>query len=134
MKRHDTWPALLTTFIEERRALGFIWGANDCCLFAADWVRMATGQDFADGIRGRYFSALGAARVLKQYGGVVGLTERHAGLQRGTLTTAQRGDLLAHQMPGGLALGICLGAVGAYVGRDGIKFAPAADAAAVWKV
>jgi hypothetical protein len=37
-------------------------------------------------------------------------------------------------MPGGLALGICLGAVGAYVGRDGIKFAPAADAAAVWKV
>jgi hypothetical protein len=42
----------------------------------ADWIEEATGIDPARGWRGTYASALGAARVMKQAGGMVGHIDR----------------------------------------------------------
>lgn len=134
MKRADNWPTLLTRFIEERRAMPFAWGSNDCCLFAADWCRTVGGIDFAEGIRGTYSSALGAMRVLEKHGGVFGLAQKRAGLERVPKQMAQRGDIVAHEVPHGVALGICLGAVAAFVGRDGLTFAPIEAAVGVWRI
>ena len=59
MTRADNWRTLLADFIESRRERPFVWGQHDCCLFAADWVALATGQDPAETHRGKYDSVHG---------------------------------------------------------------------------
>src|ERR1700687_318805 len=68
MNRFDFWPKLLDDFIASRRDTPFAWGAHDCCLFACDAVLAMTGEDLAEEFRGKYDSALGAQRVLKEFG------------------------------------------------------------------
>jgi hypothetical protein len=68
--RRDNWPDLLSVYIEEKRSEPFAWGSNDCCLFAADWVQIATGHDIAAQWRGSYTTALGARRALDEGGGI----------------------------------------------------------------
>lgn len=134
MRRHDNWPTLLVAFIEERRHAPFEWGSNDCCLFAADWIRRACGVDFAEDLRGTYGSALSASRVLRTHGGVFDLAAVRAGLEQKPVALVQRGDLLGFEVPGGVALGICLGSVGALVGASGLEFPEINRACAAWKV
>ena len=134
MRRHDNWPTLLVAFIEERRHAPFAWGSNDCCLFAADWIRRACGVDFAGGLRGTYASALSAARVLRNQGGVFDLAALRAGLERKPVELVQRGDVVGFEVPGGVALGVCLGSVGAVVGATGLQFPEMNRACAAWKV
>ena len=134
MRRHDNWPALLAGFIEERRAMPFAWGSNDCCLFAADWVRRACGVDFAEDLRGTYFSALGASRVLAKFGGILSVAEERARMASAPLAKVQRGDLVAFSMQRGHALGICLGDVSALVGRAGLIFPRTESAYAGWRL
>ena len=133
MKRHDNWPALLAGFIEERRAMPFAWGSNDCCLFAADWVRRACGVDIAEQFRGKYFSAIGAHRFVAEAGGVENLIER-AGASRLPAMMARRGDLVSMDNGDGVALGVCLGHLSAFVGKNGLLFYSHANAQAIcWR-
>lgn len=46
-----------------------VWGVNDCCLFAADWVLGLTGIDPAARWRGTYRSEREAHRKIKAAGG-----------------------------------------------------------------
>ena len=134
MRRHDNWPTLLVAFIEERRHAPFAWGSNDCCLFAADWIRRACGVDFAEGLRGGYSSALGATRVLSRYGGVLEIAGTLAKLESIPTSTARRGDVVAFKMDGGHALGICIGDIAALVGKGGLVFPRIETAAAAWRL
>lgn len=59
----------LAAFLRAGGARPFAWGVQDCCLWAADWVLAATGRDPAAGWRGRYLTALGAARLVTRRGG-----------------------------------------------------------------
>lgn len=121
MTRDPNWPKLLTCFVEERRGVPFAWGGQDCCLFAADWVLLCTGEDPAAAYRGTYSSLLGAMRHIKAAGGV-----RQMPLQAGLTTIApamaRRGDLVAEVTPLGLALGVCLGRHHTFPGRTGLIF------------
>jgi hypothetical protein len=139
MTRHGKWPSLLTTFIEERRLMPFAWGRNDCCLFAADWVQICTGCDPAHELRGKYSTALGAARILRELGGVRGVIQRMGeplGLQRIKSVQDQRGDLVVADTGNGESIGICIGAHAAFVGEKGLLFAPFdfKKAAHCWRV
>jgi hypothetical protein len=60
-------------FLAEAAREPFQWGRSDCFLFAADWVRLRTGYDPASPWRGSYRTALGAARAMRQAGGVLEL-------------------------------------------------------------
>jgi len=120
MKAADI-PAELTRFIEERRNQPFEWGANDCCLFAADWVARATGRDPAARYRGTYSSGIGAQRIIDKAGGVLELA-RELGLEQTQIVLARRGDVIARDVGNGIGLGICLGNGAAFVGRDGLEF------------
>jgi hypothetical protein len=113
--------ALLTRFIEDRRRTPFAWGSNDCCLFAADWVLAATGRDIASDYRGRYSSALSALRFVKDGGGVEAMLER-AGGQSVHPSLARRGDVIARDVGSGTGLGVCIGALAAFVAEDGLRF------------
>lgn len=134
MRRHDNWPTLLAAFIEERRAMPFAWGSNDCCLFASDWIRRACGVDFAEDLRGRYSSAIGARRVLSRFGGVLEIAKSLAGLEQVPSATVRRGDVVAFEMQGGHALGICCGDIAALVGKQGLVFPRIENASAAWRL
>jgi hypothetical protein len=129
--RRDNWPDLLAAYIESKRSEPFAWGSNDCCLFAADWVQIATGHDIAAQWRGSYTTALGARRALDEGGGIEALVEQAGGIRIET-GLAQRGDLVAQESGNGVALGICLGVVAAFISSDGVHFFPIHEAS-IWR-
>ncbi len=55
--RRDGWERILYEFLDSRRMMPFEWGRNDCAMFAADWVMIATGHDPAAEWRGTYSDA-----------------------------------------------------------------------------
>ena len=99
----------------------FAWGSNDCCLFAADWVLAATGRDIAADYRGRYSTALPALRFVEVGGGVEAMIERAGGTPVHP-SLARRGDVIARDVGNGIGLGVCVGALAAFVGKDGLRF------------
>lgn len=127
MSRDHRWPELLTQFIEQRRRVPFAWGQNDCCLFAADWVHACTGHDPAQGLRGKYSTALGAARLLATHGGVRGIIRKFGeplGLTPIDGKFDQRGDLVIADTGKGESIGVSIGTHAAFVGANGLLFAP----------
>jgi hypothetical protein len=68
MKRVNDWPTQLANFLLEKRKQPFEWGSNDCCLFAADAIIAMGGKDVAEDVRGRYKTAIGARRIMKNLG------------------------------------------------------------------
>jgi hypothetical protein len=139
MKRVENWPTLLTAYIEERREVPFMWGRADCCLFAADWVRLATDLDPAADLRGKYDSALGARRIIKRRGGLAAMVARALtplGFREVALSLATRGDIIVRDSGDGDCAGVVLGKQSAFVGRDGLRFVQTnlqADARA-WRI
>lgn len=135
--RCSDWPAALARFIAEKSASRFDWERNNCAFFACDWVALCTGVDLAATYRDRVDSALSAARVLAEVGGIEAiLTTACArwGWPVIAVPFAGRGDLVAMDADGGPALGVCLGALSAFAGPDGIDYRPTLNARAAWRI
>jgi hypothetical protein len=131
--RRENWPDLLAKFIHGRRSEPFRWGFNDCCIFAADWVNVCTGTDYAEKWRGRYSTAIGARRFLDDAGGVEALVDS-LGLDRTQPQRAGRGDIVAQDAGRGITLGICLGVTTAFVAKSGLVFGSIENANSAWKI
>jgi hypothetical protein len=91
----------LPQFIESRLHTPFVWGSNDCALFAADAVLAATGVDIAEDFRGKYDSKLGAFRTIKEVTGgstiedaAAYCAEKHGLKECQFPLMAKRGDLV----------------------------------------
>lgn len=125
-------PERLQAFIESRRETPFAWGSHDCALFAADWVASATGTDPAQGLRGRYRTARGAARLIKREGGLEAIADSRLG-ERIEPKLAQRGDVVLLEGSHGPTLGVCLGVDAAAPGEDGLMLVPMHNALAAWR-
>lgn len=70
------------------------WGSHDCTLFAADWVRFATGVDPAAGWRGRYADASQCRALLGAAGGLeIVVTRAMAGMGFAEVAAALTGDV-----------------------------------------
>lgn len=69
MMRRQDWVVRLDAYLKARAGLPFVFGANDCCLFAAGAVEAMTGEDLATGFRGKYRTRHGAAQAMKKYAG-----------------------------------------------------------------
>ena len=137
MKRPQDWPSRLTVFLTEKRNQPFSWGSNDCCLFASDWISIITGKDHAADLRGTYDSALSAARVLSELGGVLGIASAVAereGWKEITAPFARRGDIVAEDAGHGPTLGVCAGAMSAFPGEHGLLFRPTSLCLKSWRV
>lgn len=133
--RVDDWPERLAAFVAARRDVPFKYGKADCGLTVADWVLDATGQDPAADLRGRYRSAAGAIRVVREAGGsdLVGLVTARLGQPMAPLM-AQRGDIV--EVPGedGPALGICIGGDLVAMRPAGLATIAMANAVRAWRV
>jgi len=131
MRRED-WPEVLHAEIEAARDKPFVWGACDCCLWAADVVKALTGMDYAAEFRGRYSTARGAVRALKRYGkGTLDAT-MDALLPRRPFP--MRGDVVMAIVDGQQALGICVDVRAAFKAPQGLTFLPLSEIAAAWAV
>ncbi len=127
------WPELLAAFVESRRDAPFSWGGNDCCLFAADAVQAMTGTDPAADVRGTYSTALAAAHLLDELGGVEAIAAARLGPEV-PVALAGRGDAVAIDAGQGMSLGIYIGAHVAVPAADGLAFLPVAQAARAWRI
>lgn len=135
--RQSNWPARLNAFIEQRRAMPFTWGKNDCCLFTCDWISLMTGIDPAKSLRKKYGDALGAQRILKRRGGV----EAVAACECGKLgwsevlpALAHRGDPVSVDTEHGAALGVSMGRHAAFPGPEGVAFVLMSKCRRAWRI
>lgn len=144
MKRLEDWPERLAAFVDERQAMPFEWGHNDCALFAADAVQAVTGVDLAERWRGRYSDEVTALEM--------GLHGASAHLAAGDVSgalrdmaslfldgevqpaLARRGDVLLVQHERGESLAVCVGTHAAAPGRRGAVFLPRSVWLACWRV
>jgi hypothetical protein len=84
----------LSRFLNKAAAKPFAWGVNDCLLWLADWILDQREIDPAYDFRGKYSTMLGAARIIRDAGGMQGLVDRRAslaGLRRAS--PGSRGDI-----------------------------------------
>lgn len=97
MIRFEDWHARLGAHIQAASGRPFVWGEHDCCVWACDGILAMTGVDPMTELRGRYLTALGAARALKAFagGGLDETAEHIASLLHAPeipVLTAGRGD------------------------------------------
>lgn len=130
------WETRLAAEVEAAARRPFAWGQHDCATWAADVVAALTGEPSpAEAWRGRYTTALGGARLMRRQG--------WASLEAGgrdllgaplpVALLAQRGDLVLGPEPD-TAFGICLGAVCAFIGPEGLRMVPLADCRMAWRI
>lgn len=108
LKRLPDWECRLSELVTQRLYEPFVWGVNDCALFAADCIEAMTGRDPAQSVRGLWGSQGEAVRVIARQGGLGGFVSL-LGFAEIPPLFAQRGDLVLHRRDGTDALAICLG-------------------------
>jgi len=131
VRDHDALLALLG----ERLNTPFAWASNDCCSFAFDCALAQTGHDAWADERGRYATAIGAARVIRRYGGVQSIAD--ARFARIAPSMAMRGDLaLVSSAAAGdaMSLAVVEGSTLVAVGVDGLVRLPRSAALAAWSI
>lgn len=132
MPRLPDWPDRLAAYIESRRHARFVWGAHDCCRFAAGAVEAITG-DCVAGPWAPCRSAIASMRALRAAGGIYEIPSA-CGFQRIPPALAGRGDIVATLTRRGPALGVCLGADAAFAGTERLVFLPTLSSSAAWRI
>ena len=134
MKRIELWPVLLMEFFAARSATPFAWGTNDCVTYAADAVRAITGDDPLADLRGSWSTELGARRAVTRAGGMpAALDSRFTRLPN--VLCAQRGDIgVLPEETGWHVVVVCMGALWACPGPDGVVTVSLEKAAMAWAV
>lgn len=133
--RKENWPTLLSDFIKLKMDQPFIWGQNDCCLFAADAVLELTGIDYAQNYRGIYQTEEAALQFVNDAGGMQAILDLNIGQdKRIYVTQAQRGDVVL--MHGCAAIVDDSGRRAAiYIKEKGLCLLPfLKDATAAWRI
>lgn len=106
--RHQDWQIRFEAFIAQRRDIPFVWGANDCALFAADCVCAITGEDPAPlGLRA-HRTKKQALRALERHGGLHSIATAALG-QPVPVSQANVGDVVLVKVGKRDALAICNG-------------------------
>lgn len=108
--RPDDWPERLAAFLESRGPEPFVWGSNDCALFAADWVLTLTGADPLGPLRGAWTDEASARDLMASLGGLDAAARSVLGEPLPTVLLARRGDvMLTPTDTGSWHLCICCG-------------------------
>lgn len=129
----------LAALLAERRRMAFRWGVHDCCMFAAEAIRVQTGIDPARNLRGRYATALQAARVVQACGGLLAIGSAALGEPLRAPLLACSGDLgmVNSRGPDGepvQVLAVCIGEWWQVPVADGLALRPLSDGLMAWRV
>lgn len=128
-KRDQYWPTAMQNLITDRIDSPFIWGTNDCCLFAADIIKAMTGADIASEWRGAYSSEADLSNLLTSRGfdsfpALIDSIVLTWNIPSIALRFAQRGDAIMFESSLGPTLGILADYRVVSIGLDGITFIP----------
>jgi hypothetical protein len=144
MKRFEDWPTRLDKFLLSRKSEPFVWGKNDCCLFAADAILAMTGEDFAARFRGTYDDLKGAVKILHDLGKspesiseLAGEFARLHEIQEVPVAYAQRGDVVLLDAELGESLGVVAldgVSVAAPGAENSLVYAPIGIARKAWRI
>ncbi len=133
MTRLRDWPERFDALVQSHAHTPFGWGAHDCCTFAADAVQALTGQDVMADLRARYDSALTAARLMEDLGGLQSAVTALMGPPCSPVYCTV-GDVLLVKNEGRALLAICNGTSGLAPGPAGLVAVDAQSALAGWRV
>lgn len=124
----EDWRARLDALVAERMHAPFTWGANDCCMFAADAALAVSGFDFAKPFRGIYDTEEQAREVLDSVGGIEGAASLGAdGIEPLFATTGDIGLI-------GDGLAVCIGTMWLAPARRGLAAFTLDIAEKAWRV
>lgn len=115
--RKPDWESAMGAALELAGGQSFAWGSADCVHFVAGVVEAMTGADPLIDYRGTYASEDEAWAALSARDGNLRQACRRVfgGMIRPAF--ARRGDVVMQR--GGMAVGICLGRVAAFISDDG---------------
>jgi len=102
LQKHEHWDTeSFHDFLLAHATSPFIWGQNDCCLFAANAIESFTGTDIADDFRGKYTNHDSAFALIETLTGgtTVADAAAHCAAKHGLVEhqyplMAKRGDLV----------------------------------------
>jgi len=131
--RLNDWPERLDNLLRAAQAQPFQWGRHDCVTFAADVCVAMTGADPLAGLRGKWRTERGAAKLLGERGG---LRAAVCGVMGETIEPAfaTTGDIALIDNGGREALAMCNGATVIGPGAEGLSVQAGATVLAVWGV
>lgn len=134
MVKLDNWQADLSDLIRKRETEAFDICNFNCLMWACEAIEAQTGEDFYKPFRGKFKTAKGAARVLRQKGKsetaegylatLLGEPISKLFIKKGDIVVADPEtpglDLTSDLDLFGQALGVCYGAVSYFVGSAGL--------------
>ena len=131
--RLNDWQTRMEAFVCQRTDAPFVWGVNDCAIFASDCVLAMTGQDPApDGLR-KHRTAKQAYRSIERHGGLPAIATAALG-QPIAVLMAGVGDVVLVSAGKRDALAICNGATALAPAAAGLVAVPMAGARMAWRV
>ena len=120
------WETRLSDFIEKLSKQSFEYGKFDCCLFAAETIKILTGVDIrTEIIPDEYQGKEEAEEVLRKYEGIEGMANRVAercGFKPIPVLFAQRGDIVMVNIKEADNFGVCIGKKVAFSSPSGLVF------------
>ena len=144
LTRKVDWQERLYQFIDARRARAFVWGRQDCGMFAADGVREMTGVDLASPWRGQYKTAKAAKRTVGKRDLLAFVNTSTNLPPHNNLRNARRGDLVMLKTANSVlasdahcpeqTLAICIGASAVAPGKAGLVNVKMCHAIAAWRI
>jgi hypothetical protein len=128
--RISTWEQALSDYIASKRDEPFVYGVNDCCMFAAGAVEVMTNEDPMAEFRGKYRSLAGSVRALKEIGNGDLESTIDAKFAVIPVGLAQRGDLAYFDN----SIGIIMDSWAWFVSDDGLERVPRSMWDKAWSV
>lgn len=127
------WQLRLEAFVHARRTMPFVWGANDCCTFAADAVAAITGTTPLHADLRTYRTAKQAYRTIARHGGIATIATAACGKPQSAVF-AGVGDVVLVSVGKRAALAICNGGTALAPSSAGIVAVPMAQAHKCWRL
>jgi hypothetical protein len=126
--------ALLDAYLAEVQGRRFDWHSWNCCHFAAEWVRRASGLQPMAGLPATD-NARAALRLRTRMGAsLADAVTLQLGLAPFAAELAQVGDVVAVRDGTAQAVGICAGRTAAVLRVDGLAHVPMSAAVLAWRV
>lgn len=136
IQRRENWPEAFASALSHAQSKPFVWGENDCCLFACNCIEAITGTDLARTFRG-YTTRDEAMAFIAGYGGLYQLAAticREHGVPEMPPLQARRGDVVLFEGGEGGTLGICIGDKIVAPGDNGLVGYPILKALHAWRI
>lgn len=109
MSRVPNWSTKLFDFVADPINQTFVWGSNDCVLFAANTVLAITGVDHLFDLRGSWHDEFSAMRQLRAHGGLYEAVRSRMGEPLANPNFVQRGDIAMIPGERGALLAVSVG-------------------------